>query len=237
MDTVFSSHDGAPGHASAPPDARAALGAELERLVPENLLTLGWEAFYGVHTQWLRQQAQARSVPAGAIDDLVHEVWLAVWPEVCQRCEGGETRRLRAWMSVLLRNKAVDAFRRARCRGADSLADAVAEGREPVDPCPGPEAFCERRLQDELLHAALAEMRARDEIGCRVVEMHYFQGMPFREVAAVLGLDEDDVRMQSHRMLPRLRIRLQHSLGDNFGVEGPRPMLGGGMHLGQEGKT
>jgi hypothetical protein len=51
-------------------------------------------------------------------------------------------------------------------------------------------------------------------------------GNAFQGRGALLGLGEEDVRLRSHRTLPRLRILLQHSLGDDFGVEQSRRVWG-----------
>jgi RNA polymerase sigma factor (sigma-70 family) len=105
---------------------------------------------------------------------------------------------LEAWLVTIAHRKAIDAVR-ARARRAVPTA-------EP-DPTrsPGPAADAAVDRGDPELYAALAQLTDRQR---RAVAYHHVAGLPYAEVAQILGGSTDAVRRAAADGLARLRARL-----------------------------
>ncbi len=103
---------------------------------------------------------------------------------------------LRPWLFTICLNLKREYFRR---RARKPEAPLTLDGRsDPVQGAHDP-VLAERGRQ---LHAALASLpdTQRD-----VIELHWFQGLPFGEVAEVVGASVTAVKVRAHRGYERLR--------------------------------
>lgn len=107
--------------------------------------------------------------------------------------------RLRPWLFTICRNLEREYFRRRMRRPEAPLTlDGRADPREaPYDPL-----VTERARQ---VREALAQLpRGQRE----VIELHWLEGLPFKEVALVVGASVTAVKVRAHRGYGRLRTSL-----------------------------
>lgn len=108
--------------------------------------------------------------------------------------------KLRPWLLTIAMNLVREHWRRGKRRKHVELD----EQREVA---PTPErSRLELEQRAELLHEALAEL---PETQREVVELHYFQERPYKEVAAIVGSTEGAVRVRAHRAYRKLEAILQ----------------------------
>lgn len=108
--------------------------------------------------------------------------------------------RLRPWLLTIAMNLVREHWRRKKRR---PQADIELDRR----PAPMPErSNLELDERSRLLHAAMQRL---PESQRSVVELHWFQERPYREVAELLGTTEGAVRVRAHRAYNRLKDLLQ----------------------------
>lgn len=117
------------------------------------------------------------------------------------------------WFQRILRNTCISHLRRRRVAlrlGATEEED----GRdfELADPSPLPERLASAREATERYRLALATLSARDR---EILALRHHEDLPYREIAATLGLKEGTVMSR----LFHARRRLRAALGDEHGLE------------------
>jgi RNA polymerase sigma-70 factor, ECF subfamily len=112
------------------------------------------------------------------------------------------TRRLSSWLFRIAHNTAIDALRRARVTLVsvdDPTADPEIHGHMPTPPAP-PDP-----VEAEALGRALAQAINTLRYEHRVaVMLRYEEGLPFEEIAQVLGVPEVTARSFVHRARKQL---------------------------------
>ena len=132
-----------------------------------------------------------------AAQDVVQEAFLALW----QHASTFDTRRggIRSWILSIVRHRALDLLRsacyRRRVPNGDeqllTLHDHVMVEGEVI-----------RRCERGSLWAAIARLPAPQR---QVVELAYFRGYPYPEIAAILGLPLPTVKSRLRLALHKLR--------------------------------
>jgi RNA polymerase sigma-70 factor (ECF subfamily) len=140
---------------------------------------------------------------ANAADDVVQEVFVTVWerPHLFDGARG----TLAAWLGMLAHRRAVDRVRReeASKRRSDAMA---------AQPPPAAAAL------DEEVASLLVGERVRDAVNelpseqRACVQLAYFEGKTYMEVAAILGIPEGTAKS-------RMRLALR-KLADTLHAEG-----------------
>lgn len=164
-----------------------ALAEVFDRLAP---------AVYGAALRVLGQSAAAQ--------DIVQDVFVELWsrPDRYQPDLGS----LRTYLSVLARHRALDLARSELRRVARQKRHDLLIPREP-----------QASPSDEVSSAAAAS-EVRDAVNRlpdaqrRVVELAYFQGMTFREVALAAGIPEGTAKSRMRRALVELENVLDRRL-------------------------
>jgi RNA polymerase sigma factor (sigma-70 family) len=153
-----------------------------------------YQAFLVGVTPYLRAIARRRCDQLGAVrseaEDVVQEVLLAVH---LKRGTWDRTRPIGPWLSIIVRNKLIDALRR-RGRRVDIPIEDVAETLAAHD---GAEDESDLRDVERLL--ARLKDPARD-----IVRSISLEGKDVRETAKRLNMTEGAVRVALHRALKTL---------------------------------
>lgn len=140
---------------------------------------------------FLRQGAES-----AAAEDLTQNVFVRILQSADRYQPSGQ---LEAYFLRIARNLWIDHQRRgARFRRVEDGADAV-DGR------PGPEAQSSTRDRAELVRAALAALEPRER---ELLELAVLQHLPYKDVAALLGIPVGTVKSRVFYALRRLRERL-----------------------------
>lgn len=153
--------------------------------LPETLLA---------HATFVRGLARAALRGDPECEDVEQDAWLAA-----VRGLPAEPERQRGWLARIVRNRAIDVFRRRRRRAQREREAARPESLPPVDEAVA-RAETGRRVVDAVLSL---EPPYRG-----VILLRFFDGLPPRRVAERLGLPVETVRTHVRRGLERLRERL-----------------------------
>jgi len=133
-------------------------------------------------------------------EEVVQDVFVRLW-EQPERFDS-ERGRLRAFLLSMTHSRAVE-----RVRAEESLRrrHAAAE-REPVERANDPARVAEDRDVEHSVRAALAELPESQRIP---IEMAYFDGMSYREVALEMGEAEGTVKYRIRMGMQKLRAALR----------------------------
>jgi RNA polymerase sigma-70 factor (ECF subfamily) len=149
---------------------------------------------YGLALRVVRSEAMA--------EEVTQEVFLQVWRHSSGFDQGRGS--VKTWIATLAHRRAVDAVRR-------SQSSRDREARVPDDP-PAPDVAEAAIVADERerVRAALGELT---DLQRRVIEMAYFGGLTYREVAERLDTPLATVKTRIRDGLMRMRA----ALGDDDG--------------------
>jgi RNA polymerase sigma-70 factor, ECF subfamily len=148
-------------------------------------------AVYGLARRVLQDEAEA--------EDVTQEVFLRLWREPDRFDPDRGT--LRSFLLAQAHGRAVDAVRSSSSRRAREARDAARTARAEYD------------LQHEVWDLALADQVAQ-ALGAlsdderRAIELAYFEGRTYRDVARVLGQPEGTVKSRIRSGMRRLRDAL-----------------------------
>ena len=151
----------------------------------------------GVALKILRDQNEA--------EDVVHDAFVAVVERADQfRPERGS---LIAWLCTTVRNLALDRGRR-RVRRSQITDEELRH--EPVEPVPSPEALSWLEHRRAAVAAALGRI---SEAQRRTLEVAFFEGLSYPEIAEREGVPLGTVKSRAARALAALRVALDGDLG------------------------
>ena len=133
-------------------------------------------------------------------EDLAQEVFLKAYLKLSSF---DTSRRLSSWLFRIAHNTALDALRRSRVRALPAADPLELDGRAAAaTTAPDP---VETEALGVALESALAQLRP--EFRAAIV-LRYEEGLPFEEVAHVLGVPEATARSFVHRARKQLAERL-----------------------------
>ncbi len=136
-----------------------------------------------------------------AAEDIVQEAFMSLW-----RTAGRyDPRRgsVRAWLLNVVRNKAVDAFRRETAGGGRDLMDDQAAAQVPAPDC----IESEVELREYAARVRTALIALPDEQR-QVIELAFFGGFTHREISGMLGLPTGTVKGRMRLGLAKMRTAL-----------------------------
>jgi RNA polymerase sigma-70 factor (ECF subfamily) len=133
-------------------------------------------------------------------EDLVHDAYVAVW----QKIDRFDPSRgsLRSWLLTIVRNRAIDRLRGTR--PSIEVGEADEQSLLRTDANPTWEATVQRRSATELLRA-LAQLPDEQR---QAVELAYFGGRTYREVAVLTGVPQGTANGRLRLALAKLRDSL-----------------------------
>jgi RNA polymerase sigma-70 factor (ECF subfamily) len=140
-------------------------------------------------------------------DDVFQNTFLQVFTKIRQYEQG---RPVRPWLYTIATNQAIDALRRASRHQALSL-DQEREELRGTD-MPQLMGFLESRGPSPLDHVQGEERRQLVRAGVerlpaflrQVVVLAYYQGLPYKEIADIMGIPVGTVKSRLHAALVRL---------------------------------
>ncbi len=133
-------------------------------------------------------------------EEVVQDVFVRLWehPERFDPSRG----RLRSFLLAMTHSRAVE-----RVRTEESLRRRhTAAEREPVEDLDEPAQLTESRAVEQAVRSALAEL---PEVQRVPIEMAYFGGLSYRQVAVELGEAEGTVKYRIRMGMQKLRAALQ----------------------------
>jgi RNA polymerase sigma-70 factor (ECF subfamily) len=130
-------------------------------------------------------------------EDVLQEALVSAW-----RNAGGYRRELgsgKAWLTVILRNRALDRLRREAASRLEPGGDSVPEVQDP-----SPSAL-DRAVSDEAGRRLMACLDQLEEVQKRAILLAYFDGLTHEELAARIGSPLGTVKSWIRRGLQRLK--------------------------------
>jgi RNA polymerase sigma-70 factor (ECF subfamily) len=136
----------------------------------------------------------------GEAEDVVHDAFVAVWRKI-DRFDAGRGS-LRAWLLTVVRNRAIDRVRGRRA--AIDVEDADRRSLLRTGPNPTWEAALDHTAAGELRRA----LETLPDEQRRAVELAYFEGYTYREVAELTGVAPGTANGRLRLALAKLRDAL-----------------------------
>ena len=132
-------------------------------------------------------------------EEVTQEIFVEIW-KTSTRFDG--TRgNVRTWAATIAHRRAVDRVRSVEASRRRDQADA--DGRESE--ASGVDDEVVSRLQSDVVRAALDVLSEKQR---KAIELAYFDGLSYREVAVVLDLPEGTVKTRIRDGMHRLRTEL-----------------------------
>lgn len=155
---------------------------------------------YAEHAEFVHGLARRVTASATLAEDVTQEVFVTLW----ERPHAFDPRRgtMRSWLGVLTHRRSVDRVRR------EATARRYEDRRATAFPAPPP-----ADVADEATTALRAEdvrraVAALPEDQRRAVELAYFAGMTYVEVAEALGIPEGTAKSRLRLAMKRLAVAL-----------------------------
>jgi RNA polymerase sigma-70 factor (ECF subfamily) len=136
---------------------------------------------------------------AKAAEDLTQDVFLCLWerPALFEPDKGA----LRTWLGTLAHRRAVDHVRREEARRRRDDATMTKVGHTP-----DVEEMALALVTAERVRAALDELPPEQR---RAIELAYFDGKTYREVAGIMGIPEGTAKSRLRLALKRIAGTLE----------------------------
>jgi RNA polymerase sigma-70 factor, ECF subfamily len=191
---------------SARPDLRELADEDLMPLVHEGNAR-AFEVVFDRHVDAAFSLAYRMCGRRGMAQDIVQDAFLSLWRSGARydRSRGS----VRSWVLSVVRNRAIDMFRRETVRaGRDVTAEGV------VEHLPAPDDVvldAERRQDARDVRAALRGLPPEQR---QVIELAYFGGFSHLQIAEMLDVPAGTVKGRMRLGLSKLRV----ALGDPSGA-------------------
>lgn len=147
--------------------------------------------------------------------EMAEDAFQATFLQIHLKCDQFEKgRRFRPWLYAIATNQAIDARRRNKRHQHRSLDQGTAEsetenldslGNQLESAEPGPDSRAESRERDFRIRQTLDSLPESLNI---LIQMIYFQGLKYREVADALGIPVGTVKSRMHLAISRLGEQL-----------------------------
>jgi RNA polymerase sigma factor (sigma-70 family) len=151
------------------------------------------EEIVEVHAAMVRRIACAYERHPDRIDDLVQDVWIAVW-QALPRLNDQST--LKSYIARITQNICVTHVRRALVRQAEPLTDTL------PDPALAPDDATAHAVRLARLIDAVRSLP--DNL--KAVASLYLEDMPVKDIAFALGINESNVSVRLHRAKAAIKL-------------------------------
>ena len=150
-----------------------------------------------VHAAMVRRIATVYERYPDRVDDLVQDVWIAVWHALPRL---NDHAMLKTYIARITQNICVTHVRRALVRQAQPLSDSL------PDPAPAPDEAAAHAMRRARLVEAVRSLPEN----LKAVASLYLEDMPVKDIALALGISESNVSVRLHRAKSAIRL----SFGD-----------------------
>jgi RNA polymerase sigma-70 factor, ECF subfamily len=193
----------------------------IQRLADEELMVLvdakdpaAFEVFYDRHGGAGYSLAHRIVGDRAAAEDVTQEAFLSIWRSTARYDPARGS--VRSWMLGVVRNRAIDALRRASgpAPKLDLDDETLLEGR-PAEELTDSEVI--RRDVAERVRGALGALPREQS---QVIALAYFGGFTHSEIASMLGAPLGTIKGRMRLGLEKLRDTLAEGLGIEDNLEG-----------------
>ena len=170
----------------------------LERIAAGDELALS--QLYDQYASFVFALALRVTQDRSAAEDIAQEVFVHVWTKATAYDAARGT--VRAWLGVITHRRAVDRVRRETAARAREERDQLRRVAPPPDVAEAATSM----VIGERVRAALAELPPDQR---QAIELAYFGGQTFRQVAEVLGIPEGTAKSRIRLGMAKLTDALQ----------------------------
>lgn len=175
----------------------------------------GWAEIVATHSPRVYRLAYRLTGNAHDAEDLTQDVFVRVFRSLDSFVPGN----FEAWLHRITTNLFLDGARRRQRIRFDALSDDA--GALLADAGPGPVERFDMTHLDGDVRAALLDLKPEFRAAVVLCDI---EGLPYEEVAAVLGVKLGTVRSRIHRGRTQLRERLAHRApGGGSELDRPTP--------------
>lgn len=195
----------ATGTAIRPRNEYAPSGAPSERVLLERVKMHDVDAFerlYRIYQPRLARFLINLLMRPQLVEEVLDDTMMVVW-QTAGSFRG--TSKLSTWVFAIAYRKAL----KARARWPDPVEDEERDTRVSNDP--GPDAELERSRIRDALNGAMAKLSAEQRA---VVDLTYFHGLSYREIADIVSCPVDTVKTRMFHARRRLKQALPGSFAD-----------------------
>ena len=151
------------------------------------------EEIVKIHAAMVRRIATVYERYPDRVDDLVQDVWIAVWQALPRL---NDQTMLKSYIARITQNICVTHVRRAIVRQTQPLTDRLADPALPLD-----EAAAHAARLSRLVEA----VRSLPE-NLKAVASLYLEEMPIKDIALALGISESNASVRLHRAKSAIRL-------------------------------
>jgi len=155
------------------------------------------EEIVEVHAAMVRRIATIYERHPDRVDDLVQDVWIAVWKALPRL---NDQATLKSYIARIAQNICVTHVRRALVRQTQPLTETL------PDPATAPDEAMARAMR---LARLIEAVRGLPE-NLKAVASLYLEDMPVKDIAMALGISETNASVRLHRAKSAIRL----SFGD-----------------------
>lgn len=152
----------------------------------------------GVALRILRDRARA--------EDVVQEAFVGVWHRAGSYREAAGAPM--AWLTAIVRNRALDALRSESRHGADSLTDDEDAMQDIEDDRPGPMGLLTQAADALAIRACLETIDGSQR---QCLALAYYHGLSHSQISAHLGSPIGSVKVWLRRGLEKIRRCLERA--------------------------
>jgi len=155
------------------------------------------ECIIKFHAAMVRRIATAYERYPDRVEELVQNVWIAVW-QALPRLKNQAT--LKSYIARIAHNICVSHVRRALVRQTEPLDDTLPDTAPPLE---------EARAHAMRLASLIEAVRSLPE-NLKAVASLYLEDIPIKDIALALGISESNASVRLHRAKSAIRL----SFGD-----------------------
>lgn len=153
------------------------------------------EEIVEVHAARVRRIATVYERHPDRVDDLVQDVWIAVWQALPNL---NDPATLKSYIARITQNICVTHVRRALVRQAQPLSSTM------PDPAPAPDEATARAMRLARLIEAVRSLP--DNL--KAVASLYLEDMPIKDIAIALGISQTNASVRLHRAKSAIMLSL-----------------------------
>lgn len=163
-----------------------------------------WSRLVDLWTPLLFGFCRSRGFSKEDADDIVQAVMIRVYKGLPKFCRDGKGKRFRFWIMKILRNEVADSYKR-RTNGATAVGGSenqmhLGNVAEPIDESES-DWFSPARIISRLLDVIKSDF---SEQNWRAFELVHLENHTNKEVAEMLGINENTVRQATFRIRKRI---------------------------------
>lgn len=162
---------------------------------------VAFERLYRCYRPRLRRFLERMSARPAVVDEVVNDTLLVVWNRAAAF---NHTSKVSTWVFAIAYRKVLKALSRETAPAEEPDEDIAADGSGPEQSTAGAET---RNALLQAMQDLSAEHRA-------VLNLTYYHGMGYREIAAIVDCPVDTVKTRMFHARRRLRAILSGTLGD-----------------------